>query len=179
MLNTTKHLTQKPTLILAKLTRHIQAGAIIAWHNQDVVRKPSGMRSALGRMKIMSVDDPSKITLTCALEVQALYKIVNLIGAAVHLDTTLASILQVLHHALRMERATLTLLDETGQHLVIRASYGLSVEEEQRGVYGLSEGIYGQVFSTASPVVVPIFTVNRCFSTVPAPEPKFPKPRFP
>lgn len=103
----------------------------------------------------MSVDDPSKITLTCALEVQALYKIVNLIGAAVHLDTTLASILQVLHHALRMERATLTLLDETGQHLVIRASYGLSVEEEQRGVYGLSEGIYGQVFSTASPVVVP------------------------
>lgn len=103
----------------------------------------------------MSVDDPSKITLTCALEVQALYKIVNLIGAAVHLDTTLSSILQVLHHALRMERATLALLDEAGQHLVIRASYGLSVEEEQRGVYGLSEGIYGQVFSTASPVVVP------------------------
>jgi Nif-specific regulatory protein len=106
-------------------------------------------------MKIMSVDDPSKITLTCALEVQALYKIVNLIGAAVHLDTTLSSVLQVLHHALRMERATLALLDEVGQHLVIRASYGLSVEEEQRGVYGLSEGIYGQVFSTASPVVVP------------------------
>ena len=92
---------------------------------------------------------------TSPLEVQALYKIVNLIGAAVHLDTTLASILKVLHDTLRMERATLALVDESGRHLVIRASYGLSVEEEQRGVYGLDEGIYGQVFSTGSPCIVP------------------------
>ncbi len=103
----------------------------------------------------MSVDESLKVPITSALEVQALYKIVNLIGAAVHLDTTLASILKVLHDALRMERATLALLDESGQHLVIRASYGLSVEEEQRGVYGLGEGIYGQIFTTALPCVVP------------------------
>lgn len=92
---------------------------------------------------------------TAALEVQALYNIVNLIGSAVHLDTALSSVLKVLHDTLRMERATLALLDESGRHLTIRASYGLSVEEEQRGVYGLKEGIYGQVFTTASPFVVP------------------------
>ncbi|WP_319589221.1 nif-specific transcriptional activator NifA [uncultured Desulfobulbus sp.] len=103
----------------------------------------------------MSVEESSKATITSALEVQALYKIVNLIGSAVHLDTALSSILKILHDTLRMERATLALLDESGLHLSIRASYGLSVEEEQRGVYGLSEGIYGQVFSTASPFVVP------------------------
>ena len=103
----------------------------------------------------MPGDDSSKSTITSALEVQALYNIVNLIGSAVHLDTALSSILKVLHDTLRMERATLALLDESGLHLSIRASYGLSVEEEQRGVYGLSEGIYGQVFSTASPFVVP------------------------
>ena len=103
----------------------------------------------------MSVEASSKATITSALEVQALYKIVNLIGSAVHLDTALSSILKILHDRLRMERATLALLDESGLHLSIRASYGLSVEEEQRGVYGLSEGIYGQVFSTASPFVVP------------------------
>ena len=103
----------------------------------------------------MSVEASSKATITSALEVQALYKIVNLIGSAVHLDTALSSILKILHDTLRMERATLALLDESGLHLSIRASYGLSVEEEQRGVYGLSEGIYGQVFSTASPFVVP------------------------
>ena len=103
----------------------------------------------------MSEDDSSKATLTTALEVQALYHIVNLIGSAVHLDTALSSILKVLHDTLRMERATLALLDESGRHLSIRASYGLSVEEEQRGVYALGEGVYGQVFSTGSPFVVP------------------------
>lgn len=92
---------------------------------------------------------------TAEVEVQALYSIVNLIGSAVHLDTTLSSILKVLHDTLRMERATLALLDESGRHLTIRASYGLSVAEEQRGVYGLDEGIYGQVFSSGSPFVVP------------------------
>ncbi|MBM9538061.1 nif-specific transcriptional activator NifA [Desulfobulbus alkaliphilus] len=92
---------------------------------------------------------------TAALEVQALYRIVKLIGSAVHLDSALASILKVLHDTLRMERATLALLDESGQHLAIRASYGLTVAEEQRGVYGLKEGIYGQVFSTGSPFIVP------------------------
>ena len=103
----------------------------------------------------MFAQESLKSTGTSALEVQALYKIVNLIGSAVHLDTALSSILKVLHDTLRMERATLALLDESGLNLSIRASYGLSVEEEQRGVYGLSEGIYGQVFSTASPFVVP------------------------
>lgn len=97
----------------------------------------------------------SLMAATAALEVQALYNIVQLIGSAVHLDTTLSSVLKVLHDTLRMERATLALVDESGEHLSIRASYGLSVVEEQRGVYGLSEGIYGQVFSTGSPFVVP------------------------
>ena len=102
------------------------------------------------------VSGESKITAATAdLELQALYNIVNLIGSAVHLDTALSLILKVLHDTLRMERATLALLDEGGRHLTIRASYGLSVEEEQRGVYGIDEGIYGQVFSTASPFVVP------------------------
>ncbi|NOX81013.1 MAG: nif-specific transcriptional activator NifA [Deltaproteobacteria bacterium] len=92
---------------------------------------------------------------TEVFEVQALYRIVKLIGSAVHLDTALSAILKVLHDTLRMERATLALLDESSQHLTIRASYGLSVEEERRGVYGLDEGIYGQVFSTVSPFIVP------------------------
>lgn len=92
---------------------------------------------------------------TEALEVRALYHIVKLIDSAVHLDTALFAILKVLHDTLRMERATLALLDESSQHLTIRASYGLSVKEELRGIYGLHEGIIGQVFSTVSPLIVP------------------------
>jgi len=105
--------------------------------------------------KDLALVESSKATKTSALELQALYSIVNLIGSAVHLDTALSSILKVLNDTLRMERATLGLLDESGSYLTIRASYSLSVEEERRGVYGLDEGIYGQVFSTASPFVVP------------------------
>ena len=69
------------------------------------------------------------------------------------LDDACLKLEQILH---AMERATLALLDESGRHLTIRASYGLSVEEEQRGVYGLKEGIYGQVFAAfpGSKVVV-------------------------
>ena len=90
-----------------------------------------------------------------AFELKALYRIVKFIGSAAHLDTALSAILKVLHDTLRMERATLALLDGSNRHLTIRASYGLSVQEEQRGVYGLDEGVYGQVFSTVAPFIVP------------------------
>ena len=70
---------------------------------------------------------------TEGLELLALHRITQLIGTAVNLETTLASILQVLHDTLKMERATLLLLDEVSQRLTIRASCGLSEAEELQG----------------------------------------------
>ena len=96
---------------------------------------------------------------TARLEVEAFYKIANLISEVVHLDSTLSAVLQVLHDTLRMERATLLLLDENGKNLIIRASYGLSVREEQRGVYRVDEGVVGRVFRSGSPFIVP--DINR------------------
>jgi len=90
-----------------------------------------------------------------ALKMQALSEICQLIGDAVHLDTALARILQILHDILRMDRATLVLLDQHKQRLEIRAAYGLTFEEEQRGIYGLTEGICGQIFQSGSPCIVP------------------------
>jgi len=92
---------------------------------------------------------------TAVLEVEALQRIAKLISSVVHLDSTLSEILQVLHDSLYMERATLILLDGAGRNLTIRASYGLSVEEEQRGVYGLQEGAVGRVFKSGIPFIVP------------------------
>ncbi len=89
------------------------------------------------------------------LKIQALSEVCKLIGEAVHLDTTLGRVLQVLHDILRMERASLVLVDPRKKRLRIRASYGLSVEEERRGIYGLSEGVCGQIFQTGLPCVVP------------------------
>ena len=89
------------------------------------------------------------------LKIRALSEVCKLIGEAVHLDTTLGRVLQVLHDILRMERASLVLHDPNRKRLAIKASYGLSVEEERRGIYGLSEGICGQIFQSGSPCVVP------------------------
>ena len=90
-----------------------------------------------------------------SLELLALHRITSLISKATDLETTLTSILQVLSSTMRMERATLLLLDNMTQRLVIRASCGLSPEEEMRGVYKPDEGVCGVIFRSKSPFVVP------------------------
>ncbi|MFQ6758006.1 MAG: nif-specific transcriptional activator NifA [Deltaproteobacteria bacterium] len=89
------------------------------------------------------------------LELQALYQISQLIGSALDIKKTLSEVLQILHETLRMERATLVLQEEGGEHLSIAASYGLSKEEERRGIYRLGEGVIGRIFQSAYPFVVP------------------------
>ncbi len=106
---------------------------------------------------------PSPLPHVETLKIKALAEVCKLIGSVVHLDTTLNRILQVLHDILSMERATLVLLDQKRQHLAIKSSYGLTVEEEQRGIYGLSEGISGRIFQTAAPCVVPDITNEPLF----------------
>ncbi len=104
---------------------------------------------------LVSANTPASSCPLEALKIQALSEICQLIGEAVHLDTALSRVFQVLHDILRMDRATLVLLDPHRQRLEIKASYGLTIEEEQRGIYGLSEGICGQIFQSGSPCVVP------------------------
>lgn len=89
-----------------------------------------------------------------AIELKVLFEIANIIGHALDLERTLEEVLRILSDAMSMKRATITILDESGQ-LAIRASHGLSAEEKQRGVYRLNEGITGRIFSTAKPFVVP------------------------
>ena len=50
---------------------------------------------------------------TQGIELLALHRITKLIGKAVDLETTLASVLKVLNDTMQMERATLLLLDDT------------------------------------------------------------------
>ena len=89
-----------------------------------------------------------------APEVQALCEIAQLVGSAAELKTTLSKILKILHDTLYMERASLVLLDASTEHLTIKASYGLTKEEKERGVYNLNEGVIGKVFRSRCPFVV-------------------------
>lgn len=92
---------------------------------------------------------------TQGIELLALHRITKLIGKAVDLDTTLASVMQVLNDTMRMERATLLLLDSQTQRLAIKASCGLTAAEELRGIYKPNEGVCGKIFQTRAPFVVP------------------------
>ncbi|MDR3089343.1 MAG: nif-specific transcriptional activator NifA [Desulfobulbaceae bacterium] len=102
----------------------------------------------------VGIDDESNPG-TKGMELAALQRITQLIGNAADLDTTLTRVLEVLRDTLNMQRATLLLIHENSQKLTIRASCGLSNEEELRGVYNLDEGICGQIFQTRLPFVVP------------------------
>ena len=89
------------------------------------------------------------------LELKVLFEISQIIGQALDLEQNLSSILSVLSESLAMKRATVTLIDDETNQLVIRASHGLSPEEKNRGVYRLDEGVTGRIFQTAKPYVVP------------------------
>ena len=89
------------------------------------------------------------------LEMQSLYQIAQLIGSALDLKKALSETLRILHDTLRMERATLVLPDNKGKQLTIMASYGLTKEEEERGVYSFNEGVIGKIFQSSYPFVVP------------------------
>jgi len=124
---------------------------------------PSPERYVTMRPDDQTTKEPEINCKTAVLEVEALHRIAKLISTVVHLDSTLSDILKVLHETLQMERATLVLLDESGKNLAIRASYGLSIEEERRGVYSTREGVVGHVFKTGSPFVVPDISSEPLF----------------
>lgn len=115
---------------------------------------------------------------TQGLELRALHRITKLIGRAVDLETTLSSILKVLHDTMRMQRATLLLLDKHSQRLTIRASCGLTEEEELRGVYKPNEGVCGKIFLTKSPFVVPDIHSEPLFLNRTGSRPAFGKERL-
>jgi Nif-specific regulatory protein len=108
----------------------------------------------------MSAHNTSK---THVIELIALNRIATLIGNAVDLDGTLFRIFEILHKTLKMERATLLLYDSERKKLTIKASYGLSEAEKDRGVYRPDEGVCGQIFRTRSPFVVPDISSEPLF----------------
>ena len=89
------------------------------------------------------------------LELKVLYEISKIMGQALNLDQAMEAVLAVLSDSLAMQRGTVTLKDPETGHLRICASHGLSLEEKQRGVYSLDEGVTGLIFRTAQPFVVP------------------------
>ncbi|WP_432738271.1 nif-specific transcriptional activator NifA [Maridesulfovibrio sp. FT414] len=97
------------------------------------------------------------------LKLSALLAICQAIEQALDLESALDGVLSILSENLSMQRATVTLYDpETGQ-LSINASYGLTLEEKQRGVYRHDEGVTGRIFQTGRPYYVPDISKEPLF----------------
>lgn len=98
-----------------------------------------------------------------SLKLKALLAICQIIDQALDLESSLEGILGTLSEELSMKRATVTLLDTETETLTITASYGLTPEEQQRGVYTMGEGITGRIFQTAQPYFVPDISQEPLF----------------
>ena len=88
------------------------------------------------------------------LKLEVLYATHKLIGDALELEDTLRKILQILGEKLDMKRASIVLWDEELGKLKIKASYGLTPEEEAQGIYEIGEGVTGRVFLSGEPCIV-------------------------
>lgn len=89
------------------------------------------------------------------LKHSALLAICQAIDQALDLESALEGVLRILSEQLSMQRATVTLYEPETGNLSINASYGLTTEEKQRGVYRLDEGVTGRIFQTGEPFYVP------------------------
>jgi len=97
------------------------------------------------------------------LKFSVLLAICETMEGALNLEAALDGVLRILSEKLSMQRATVTLYDPEIQQLAINASYGLTLEEKQRGVYRLDEGVTGKIFRSSEPFYVPDISKEPLF----------------
>jgi len=89
------------------------------------------------------------------LELTTLYEISKLVATNFDLNRVAAATLKLLSDFLGLNRGTLTLLDEASGELIIRAAYGMTLDEMEKGKYRIGEGVIGKVVKTGVPMIVP------------------------
>ena len=79
------------------------------------------------------------------------------------LSETLQILLDVLKSHMNVVRAMISLFEPGSGDIFIHQSFGLSEEEEAKGVYFLGEGVTGRVVETGQPIVVPRISEEPAF----------------
>ncbi|SOC09060.1 sigma-54 interaction domain-containing protein [Rhodobacter maris] len=92
-----------------------------------------------------------------------LYRLNAVISNASDLAAPLGMILETMRSEMHMERGVVTLMDRRRGEVFIHDSFGLSAEEESRGIYGLGEGITGKVAERGEVIVAPRLHENPDF----------------
>jgi Nif-specific regulatory protein len=84
-----------------------------------------------------------------------LFKISQIITDSEDLTSALTLILGVMEERMKIIRGMVSLYDRPSETIFVHASFGLTEEQKQRGIYSLGEGVTGRVVESGKPVVVP------------------------
>lgn len=84
-----------------------------------------------------------------------LHEMSSLIAEGADLTHTLIVLLRTMQQHMNIVRGTVSLYDRKSGSIYIHESFGLTEEEESRGVYRFGEGITGQVVESGKEVIIP------------------------
>lgn len=96
-------------------------------------------------------------------EVLLLSDISKAFAESLDLEFTLKSILKSLDTHLKLQRGTITLLDQDTETINIKVAHGLSKQSEKLGTYKIGEGITGMVVQSGREIVVPDISKDNRF----------------
>ena len=89
-------------------------------------------------------------------ELKLLFEISSLLNKVKRdLKNNLNPVIELLANYLTAERVFLTILNRTNLQISIEVAYGLTEEEQSRGIYKIGEGIIGSVVETGKAIVIP------------------------
>ncbi len=96
-------------------------------------------------------------------ELDALYRISQILGAGSRQQEMLAEVLDILHSDLDMGRGMIVLLSPDGQELTVEASHDVPEPRRRQVRYRKDEGVVGRVVGSGKPVIVPRISQEPLF----------------
>lgn len=89
-------------------------------------------------------------------ELKLLFEISTLLNKVRRdLKSNLYPVIELLSNYLSSECAMLTIINRSNNSISTEVSFGLTEEEQRRGIYQIGEGIIGKVVESGKPVVIP------------------------
>lgn len=123
---------------------------------------PAGLRISAARdMERGTMQSAKEETWTCLAgecrikTLPLLHEMSQVITQSADLNHTVHILLRIMEQFMSVVRGTVSLYDRNSGTIYIHESFGLTEEEEGRGVYRFGEGITGKVLETGKTMVVP------------------------
>ena len=96
-------------------------------------------------------------------QLEALYAISKALATARHQRAILSAVLDIIHSAMGMGRATVTLLSLDGKELVVELGHKLSEHRRRTVRYRAGEGVVGRVVQSGKRAIVPMVSKEPLF----------------